>query len=98
MHPDWLSNTYLVADEEGGTAVAIDAGGPSRPLFEAADRMGLDVTTLLLTHHHVDHVAESSAWKDRYGVEIVAHPIEAEQLSDVDRTIEPGETLTVGGL
>ena len=98
MHPDWLSNTYLVADEEGGTAVAIDAGGPSRPLFEAADRMGLDVTTLLLTHHHVDHVAESSAWKDRYGVEILAHPIEAEQLSDVDRTIEPGETLTVGGL
>ncbi|HZN89884.1 MAG TPA: MBL fold metallo-hydrolase [Thermoleophilaceae bacterium] len=98
MHPDWLSNTYLVADEEGGTAVAIDAGGPSRPLFEAADRMGLDVTTLLLTHHHVDHVAESAAWKDRFGVEIVAHPIEADQLSDVDRTIEPGETLAVGGL
>jgi hydroxyacylglutathione hydrolase len=98
MHPDWLSNTYLVADEEGGTAVAIDAGGPSGPLFEAAERLGLDVTTLLLTHHHVDHVAESDAWKDRYGVEIVAHPIEAEQLTDVDRTIEPGETLEAGGL
>jgi hydroxyacylglutathione hydrolase len=98
MHPDWLSNTYLVADEEGGTAVAIDAGGPSGPLFEAAERLGLDVTTLLLTHHHVDHVAESAAWKDRCGVEIVAHPIEAEQLTDVDRTIEPGETLEVGGL
>jgi hydroxyacylglutathione hydrolase len=98
MHPDWLSNTYLVADEEGGTAVAIDAGGPSGPLFEAAERRGLDVTTLLLTHHHVDHVAESAAWKDRYGVEIVAHPIEAEQLTDVDRTIEPGETLEAGGL
>ncbi len=98
MHPDWLSNTYLVADEEGGTAVAIDAGGPSGPLFETAERLGLDVTTLLLTHHHVDHVAESAAWKDRYGVEIVAHPIEAEQLTDVDRTIEPGETLEVGGL
>jgi hydroxyacylglutathione hydrolase len=98
MHPDWLSNTYLVADEEGGTAFAIDAGGPSGPLFEAAERMGLEVTALLLTHHHVDHVAESAAWKERYGVEIVAHPIEAEQLTDVDRTIEPGETLEVGGL
>ena len=29
LHPDWLSNTYLVADESGGKAVAIDAGGPS---------------------------------------------------------------------
>ena len=43
-------------------------------------------------------MAESAAWKDRYGVEILAHPIEAEQLTDVDRTIEPGETLEVGGL
>src|SRR6266571_4937209 len=26
MHPDWLSNAYLVADEEGGTAVYVDSG------------------------------------------------------------------------
>ena len=29
LHPDWLSNTYLVGDKPGGKAVAIDAGGPS---------------------------------------------------------------------
>ena len=98
MHPDWLSNTYLVADEEGGTAVAIDAGGPSGPLFEAVDRLGVNVTHLLLTHHHHDHVAEAGAWRTRYGVETLAHPIEADLLEGVDRTIEPGETLSVGGL
>ena len=32
------------------------------------------------------------------GVEILAHPLEAEHLMDVDRTIEPGEMLEVGGL
>ena len=31
MHPDWLSNTYLVADEAGGDRVLIDAGGPYAP-------------------------------------------------------------------
>ena len=98
MHPDWLSNTYLVADEEGGTAVAIDAGGPSGPLFEAVDRLGVNVTHLLLTHHHHDHVAEADAWRTRYGVETLAHPIEADLLEGVDRTIEPGETLSSGGL
>jgi hydroxyacylglutathione hydrolase len=98
MHPDWLSNTYLVADEEGGSAVAIDAGGPSRPLFEAAERLGVEVRMLLLTHHHMDHVAEADAWRARYDLETVAHPIEAELLSGVDRTVEPGETLAVGGL
>jgi glyoxylase-like metal-dependent hydrolase (beta-lactamase superfamily II) len=95
MNDAWLSNTYLVADEEGGTGVVIDAGGPCAPLLAAADRLGVDVTTLLLTHHHHDHVAEARAWQD---VEVLAHPIEAAQLERVDRTIEPGETLELGGL
>ncbi|HEU0023570.1 MAG TPA: MBL fold metallo-hydrolase, partial [Thermoleophilaceae bacterium] len=98
MHPDWLSNTYLVGDEAGGTAVVIDSGGPSQPLLDAAERHDLDVGLLLLTHHHVDHVAENSVWKERHGVEILAHPLEAERLADVDRTIEPGETVEAGGL
>jgi len=95
MNDDWLSNTYLVADEEGGSALVIDAGGPCAPLLEAADRLDVQVGTLLLTHHHYDHVAEAGLWKD---VEVLAHPIEAAQLEGVDRTIEPGETLDVGGL
>jgi hydroxyacylglutathione hydrolase len=98
MQQDWLSNAYLVGDEENGKAVVIDSGGPSEPLLEAAERHGLDVELLLLTHHHGDHVAENAVWKDRHGVEIVAHPIEAELIDQVDRTIEPGETIEVGGL
>ena len=27
MHEVWLSNTYVVADEPGGTAVFVDSGG-----------------------------------------------------------------------
>jgi hydroxyacylglutathione hydrolase len=95
MQDDWLSNTYLVGDEEGGTAVVVDAGGPCAPLVETAGRLGLDVQMLLLTHHHRDHVAEASAWE---GVEVLAHPLEAEILNGVDRTIEPGDTLSAGGL
>ena len=55
-------------------------------------------THLLLTHHHHDHVAENHVYKEKFGVEILAHPLEAERLMDVDRTIEPGETLEVGRL
>jgi hydroxyacylglutathione hydrolase len=98
MQPDWLSNAYLVGDEDGGSAVVIDSGGSSGPLLEAAERHRLDVQLLLLTHHHADHVAENHVWKERHGVEILAHPLEAERLLDVDRTIEPGETVEVGGL
>jgi hydroxyacylglutathione hydrolase len=98
MHPEWLSNSYVVADGRGGHGVLIDSGGPPEPLLEAIEREELTVEHLLLTHHHQDHVAENGVYKERLGVEILAHPLEAEQLPDVDRTIEPDEELSVGEL
>jgi glyoxylase-like metal-dependent hydrolase (beta-lactamase superfamily II) len=73
----------------------VDAGGPVAPLLELVDGKGLTITHILLTHHHHDHVAEASVWQD---VEVLAHPVEAAELEGVDRTIEAGETLDVGGL
>ena len=98
LHPQFVSNTYLVAAEPGGEAVLIDAGGPMDPLYEAVDRNGLTVTHILLTHHHHDHVERTVDAKGRYGARVLAHPLEAEQLDTVDRTIEPGETIDAGGL
>ena len=97
--PEWLSNAYLVADEPGGTAVIIDSGGPSGPLLEKIEEHGVTPTHLLLTYHHADHVAENHVYKEKFGVEILAHPLEAERLLDVDRTIDPGvRVLEAGGL
>ena len=98
MSSQWLSNAYLVADEPGGSAVVIDSGGPPEPLLEAIESNDLTVEKLLLTHHHHDHVAENHVYKERFGVEILAHPLEAQQLMDVDRSIDPGEVIEVGGL
>ena len=63
MSDPWLSNTYLVAAAPGGDAFVVDAGGPVAPLIAKADEHGLDVTHVLLTHHHHDHVAELDALK-----------------------------------
>src|SRR5688572_4066080 len=98
MSDEWLSNAYLVADEPGGRGVIIDSGGPSGPLLEAIERHGVTVEHLLLTHHHHDHVAENDVYKERFGVEILAHPWEAEQIGGVDREIQPGEKFDIGGL
>ena len=98
MHPEWLSNAYLVADTEGGEGVIVDSGGPPEPILAAVEEKRVEVKQLLLTHHHHDHVAENHVYKERLGVEILAHPLEAEQLLDVDRTIEPGEKLAAGSL
>ena len=52
---DWLSNTYLVAEKDGGAAVLIDSGGPVDALLETARSRKLAVTHLFNTHHHHDH-------------------------------------------
>jgi glyoxylase-like metal-dependent hydrolase (beta-lactamase superfamily II) len=98
MDENFLSNAYLVADEPGGHGVIVDSGAPNGPLLEAVERLELTVPYLLLTHHHHDHVYDNHVYKERLGVEILAHPLEAEQLTDVDRAIEPGELIEVGGL
>jgi glyoxylase-like metal-dependent hydrolase (beta-lactamase superfamily II) len=76
MHPEWLSNTYLLADEPGGTAVFIDSGAPLDPLHEVVERESLTVTHLLTTHSHHDHVAGDDELVERYGVAIVKGPLE----------------------
>jgi hydroxyacylglutathione hydrolase len=98
MHPDWLSNAYVIADRPRGQAVIVDSGGPSETLLAVIERNEVTPTHLLLTHRHGDHVAENQFYKERFGVEILAHPLEAEHLLDVDRAFEPGELLTVGDL
>ena len=66
MSDGWLSNTYLVAGEAGGDAFFVDAGGPVEPLIAKADEHDLNVTHILLTHHHGDHVAELDQLKQRW--------------------------------
>jgi hydroxyacylglutathione hydrolase len=56
MDPRWLSNAYLVADREGGSAVFVDSGAPIEPLLRAAERWGVTPEAVLRTHAHADHV------------------------------------------
>jgi hydroxyacylglutathione hydrolase len=56
IHPHYLSNAYLVADEEGGVALYVDSGAPLEPLFAAAKRWHVEPQLVLRTHSHADHV------------------------------------------
>jgi glyoxylase-like metal-dependent hydrolase (beta-lactamase superfamily II) len=99
MHPGFLSNAYLVYGEPGGAAVIVDSGAPPQPLLDSIERNDLAPSHLLLTHHHHDHVECNAVYKERFGVEVLAHPLEAARLDDVDRTIEAGDlVLEAGGL
>jgi glyoxylase-like metal-dependent hydrolase (beta-lactamase superfamily II) len=74
MHPDWLSNAFVVADREGGTAVFVDSGADVAPLVAAVERWGATPAAILRTHAHHDHVAQEDVLVSRYGIDVVAAP------------------------
>ncbi len=99
MSDPWLSNTYVVADEPGGHAVMIDAGGPVEPLLVFLRRGQLTLTHVLLTHHHHDHVAELDQVLDRYPeVPVLIHPLERESVPQATGTMEPHQVIETGAL
>ncbi len=89
MHPGWLSNAYLVADEPGGTAVFIDTGAPLEPLFDVVERERLTPTHLLTTHADADHVAGDGEVLERFGIPVVKGPLETGGLR-IDAWPTPG--------
>lgn len=99
-NPMWLSNAYLVADEAGGTGVLIDGNDELGPLLEQAERDGTEITHILLTHPHGDHVAGLAEARERLGSPtVVAHPEAAADVDlEVDSLLGDGETLSAGGL
>lgn len=99
MSEQWLSNTYLVADELGTSAVLIDAGGPVAPLLKVLARMRFELTHVLLTHHHHDHVAELDAVLEAHpGTPVLIHEAEREQVPQATGTLVPGEPVHSGAL
>jgi hydroxyacylglutathione hydrolase len=99
MHPDCLSNTYLVAAGPGGDGFLVDAGGPVRPLLDQAEANDIAITHVLLTHHHHDHVAELGAVTSRFpDAQVLIHPDERELVDGATGDLNPGEELSIGGL
>jgi glyoxylase-like metal-dependent hydrolase (beta-lactamase superfamily II) len=99
-NPIWLSNAYLVADPERKAGVLIDGNDELGPLLARVEREGIEITHVLVTHPHGDHVAGLAAAREQLGnPPLVAHGACAAELDDeVEVTLGDGESLDAGGL
>ena len=87
MHDRFLSNAYLVADEEGGAAVFVDSGAPLEPLLRAAAEWRVEPSHVLRTHAHPDHVEH----EDELGLPVVRGAMQVGGL-DVEAIPTPGHS------
>jgi glyoxylase-like metal-dependent hydrolase (beta-lactamase superfamily II) len=87
LDPGYLSNAYIVGDEEGGAAVFVDSGAPVEPLLAFAREHGLTVTHVLRTHAHGDHITH----EDELGLPVVMGPLRTGGL-EVEAIPTPGHS------
>jgi hydroxyacylglutathione hydrolase len=75
----WGANTFLLLDNSV-TVVDTGLGGRASSILKEARLLGYktsDVTHIILTHHHADHVGSLAELKKVTGAEVMAHTADA---------------------
>ncbi|HEX4068370.1 MAG TPA: MBL fold metallo-hydrolase [Acidobacteriaceae bacterium] len=62
--------SYLIGDEESGTAIIVDPQRDIQQYLEDAERLGLTIRHVFLTHFHADFVAGHLELRDHCGAAI----------------------------
>lgn len=68
------TNTYLVAGEQHGQAVIVDAPPDTALLAEFVRAAGVVPVALLLTHGHVDHAGGAGGVVNEFAISAYVHP------------------------
>lgn len=64
---------YLIGDEDGGTGVVVDPAFDAGKIVAAVKARRLDLSHIVLTHHHFDHINAAAAVKARTGAAVIGH-------------------------
>ena len=79
------TNIYLIGCKATGTGAIVDAGGNTDGVLARAEERGLELTKILQTHAHIDHVGGLAAMKERTGAPIYLHEAELEMYNAVEQ-------------
>lgn len=88
-------NHYLFADEATGRAALVDAGVFDPSVAEFAAARGLRVETILITHHHHDHIEAVADYARVFGAHVVSPA--PHRLAPAARIVAEGDVFDVAG-
>ena len=66
-------NCCIIGCEKTKIGAIIDPGDETAVITKAVEELGLDIKYILLTHGHVDHLAEVQRLKDKFNAEFLMH-------------------------
>ncbi|MBN7783700.1 hydroxyacylglutathione hydrolase [Ponticoccus gilvus] len=84
-----LSDNYAYIAKGPDGVCLIDAP-EAGPIIDALDRRGWSLGTILITHHHPDHVQGVEELRARYGCKVMGPRAEEHKLPRLDMALEEG--------
>ena len=93
-----LSDNYAFLIRRGddpGVAI-VDPGEPA-PIEAVLKQRGLQLNTILLTHHHADHIDGVPELIRHRDVEVIGNSLDHASLPGLSRTMTPGERFELMG-
>ena len=97
----WTGNAYrnfnyLIVCPDSGEAMAVDPLDHEKCLG-VAKRNGWQITQILNTHEHGDHIGGNDAVVAATGAKILAHANAKDKIPNIDRGLAAGDIIKVGG-
>lgn len=94
----YMSDNYgvLLHSSKTGDTLSIDAGDSSA-LQSALDQKGWNLSHLLITHHHADHVAGLAEIKSKSGCTVIG-PAQHSDIAGVDKKVADGDSFKIANV
>lgn len=88
--------SYLIGCESQGVAAVIDPDRDVQKYLDTAQARGLNITHIIETHLHADHVSGNTDLANRTGAKIFVH--EAAEAAFADETVKEGDVIQLGNV
>ncbi len=87
-----FSDNYLWLIDDGRQAAVVDPGDAA-PVLKTLDQLGLQLTHILITHHHADHTGGIKHLKRETGARIIGP--RSRQIAGIDTTVADGDRFNL---
>jgi hydroxyacylglutathione hydrolase len=86
---------YLLHDSVSGETAAVDPA-VAQPVLDVLDQKGWQLTYILNTHHHGDHVGGNLELKQKTGCTVIAPLSDQNRTPGFDHGVIEGDVITLG--
>ena len=86
---------YLIHDPVSLETAVVDPA-LAQPVLDTLNQNGWQLTTLLNTHHHNDHIGGNLELKQKTGCKIIAAAADQHRIPGIDHLVKENDVITIG--